>query len=110
MKALVEESLHDDERRRITQLFTATINQVNVYDAKKGASLGDHYHKETTEYFYIVRGTVIYNGERIFETGDLFVVYPQEMHTIKCLTDTKFMTFLSRPYKEDDKDIWKTKD
>ena len=107
MKCLVEESVHEDERRRITQLFTANIKQVNVYDAKKGSVLGNHYHKETDEYFYIVRGTVMYNESRIFETGDLFVVYPQEMHTISCLTDTKFMTFLSRPYKEDDKDIWK---
>ena len=108
MKVLVEEALHDDERRRITQLFTADLKQVNVYDVKKGAKLGDHYHKETTEFFYIIKGTVMYNEERIFETGDLFVVYPQEVHTLKCITDTKFMTFLTKPYTKEEPDIWKS--
>lgn len=106
MRSLVEEATHQDHRRSITQLLTADIKQVNVYDAKKGAKLGGHYHKETTEYFYIVRGSVIYNESRIFETGDLFVVHPEEMHTLKCITDTKLMTFLSKPYSEGDKDIW----
>lgn len=107
MRVLVEESTHEDERRRITQLLTASIKQVNVYEAKKGAVLGNHYHKETDEYFYIVRGTVSYNGSRIFETGDIFVVYPQEVHTLECITDTKLMTFLSKPYSKEEPDLWK---
>ena len=108
MNVLQEESFHEDNRRSITQLFTADTKQVNVYQAKKGATLGNHYHKETTEYFYIVRGTVIYNTERIFSTGDIFVVHPQEVHTLKCITDTKFMTFLTKAYSEGDKDQWKS--
>ena len=107
MKLLSEEFSHEDSRRKITQLFTADIKQVNVYEAKKGSILGNHYHKETIEYFYIMRGSVIYNEGRVFETGDLFVVYPQEIHKIECVTDTKLMTFLTKPYSEKEPDIWK---
>ena len=108
MIVLEKDSIHEDGRRRITQLLTASIKQVNVYDAKKGSSLGNHYHKETVEYFYIIRGKVIYNNSRIFDSGELFAVYPEEVHTIECLEDTKFMTFLSRPYTKEEPDIWKT--
>lgn len=108
MKVLVEEAIHEDERRRITQLLSAPIKQVQLYEAKKGALLGDHYHKETDEYFFILSGTVSYNRERIFEAGDIFVVYPQEKHALECLTDTKFMTFLSRPYSNESPDTWKS--
>lgn len=106
MRVLESESVHEDTRRRITQLLTAPIKQVNIYDAKKGSTLGNHYHKETDEYFYIVRGKVMYNTSRIFESGELFAVYPQEVHTIECLEDTKFMTFLTKAYSEEDKDQW----
>ena len=106
MNALEAEAIHDDDRRKITQLFTAPVGQVNLYHCKRGSVLGNHYHRETIEYFYVVRGTLLYNGERIFETGDMFVVYPEEKHTIKCMTELTLMTFLSKPYSEEDKDTW----
>ena len=107
MRLLEEEFSHEDERRKIIQLFTADIKQVNVYEAKKGSILGNHYHKETIEYFYIIRGDVLYNKSRIVKTGDFFVVYPQEVHTLECLTDVKLMSFLTKPYTQENPDLWK---
>lgn len=108
MRILCEEDVHEDERRRLTQLFTAPIAQVNLYEAKNGAILGDHFHRETDEYFYVVQGRIMYNESRILNTGDIFVVYPQENHRIECLEDVKLMSFLTRPYSKENPDIWKS--
>ena len=105
MNTLIPESVHSDARRTITQLVTADLKQINVYHAKKGAILGGHHHKRTVEYFYIIKGTVSYNGQRLLDDGSLFVVYPEETHRLECLTDVELMTFLTRPYE--DGDIWK---
>lgn len=106
MTILEPEFKHTDSRRSITQLFTSNIAQVNVYDAKKGAVLGNHYHKETIEFFYIVRGSLIAN-DKVLSKGSLFVVYPEEPHTIECLTDVSLMTFLSKPFDLENPDLWK---
>lgn len=107
MVLLQPEFEHGDARRTLTQLLTADIKQVNLYTANKGSILGGHYHKETNEYFYLIKGKICYNEERMLETGDMFVVYPQEVHTLECLTDVKLMSFLSRPYTEIEPDTWK---
>lgn len=109
MEILKTEFTHKDARRELSQLFTATTEQVNIYKAKKGAVLGDHFHKETKEYFYIIKGTVSYNDTIKFEKGNLFVVPPFENHMIRCLTPVTMMTFLTRPYEKDKSDIWTNK-
>lgn len=106
MEILQHEFQHTDSRRRLTQLVTGDIKQVNVYEAKKDAVLGNHFHKETTEYFYVLKGTIIYNDGLVINPGTLFKVSPEENHTIRCMTNVKMMTFLTKPYTEEDKDIW----
>ncbi len=107
MKLLEPEFKHEDGRRSLTQLFTAPINQVNFYNAKKGAILGDHFHKETIEYFYVTKGTLLYNNERVINRGTTFVVEPQENHTLECMTDVHLMTFLTKPFDKEKPDLWK---
>lgn len=98
---------HKDHRRTLNQLLTAEIHQINFYDAKKGAILGDHYHKKTTEYFYLTKGTVIYNDSYVFNKHMMFSVEPGEKHKIECMNDVQMFSFLSRAYKPDDTDIFK---
>lgn len=107
MKILEPEFNHSDARRSITQLFTHEFKQVNVYEAKQGAVLGNHFHKQTIEFFYIISGTIDYNLEKLVEEGEIFVVYPEERHTITCVTDVKLMTFLTKPYSHQEPDIHK---
>jgi len=107
VKLLEPEFEHSDSRRTLTQLFTAPINQVNFYNAKKGAILGDHFHKETIEYFYVTKGTLLYNNERVINRGTTFVVEPQENHILECLTDVQLMTFLTKPFDKEKPDLWK---
>ena len=116
MKVLTPEFIHKDSRRTLKQLFTDDIKQVNFYEARRNAVLGNHFHKITTEYFYILKGSVIVTtwkrGEtihdvRILNTDDYFRVDPFENHTVQCMTNTKILTFLSKPYKDSDPDIYK---
>lgn len=109
MIILAPEDHHYDDRRKLVQLLTADIKQINVYQAKKNAILGEHFHVETTEYFYIVKGLVNYNKLKILPQGTLFMVNPGETHRLKCLMDTTLMTFLSRPYTKESPDIFKEK-
>lgn len=99
-----------DSRRTLTQLLTVDLKQVNFYEAKKGAILGNHYHKETAEYFYITKGTAIAQiGESSYfvNRGSLFCVLPLERHTIECLSDISMMTFLTKAYTKENPDIFK---
>jgi len=107
MEVLNPEFRHEDSRRILKQLITDDIKQVNLYECETGAILGDHFHKETTEYFYIVSGFISYNDLYSLNEGTFFRVNPLELHTIRCLSKTTLMTFLTRPFKQDDQDIWK---
>lgn len=107
MIILSPEFIHGDERRSLTQLLTEDIKQINYYEAKKDSILGEHFHVETTEYFYLIEGKIVYNGLREIEKNTLFVVNPDESHTLKCLTDIKMMTFLTKAYDHDNPDIHK---
>ena len=107
MTTLEPEFVSKDERRSLTQLLTADIKQVNVYEAKEGSVLGNHYHKQTTEYFYILEGKVGYNKATVLGKGSLFSVRPLENHTITCLSDVQMMTFLTVPFDKENPDLWK---
>ena len=106
MKPLNPEFVHEDSRRKLVQLLTADIKQVNVYEANHGVELGHHFHKETIEYFYVVRGTLEYNNKVIMKKGDIFYPAIGEMHTVKVISDkATFMTFLTKPYDNERPDI-----
>jgi len=107
MKLLKPEYINSDKRRTLTQLITANIKQVNLYEAHHGENLGNHFHKETIEYFYVVRGTLEYNKTNIMKKGDLFYPDLGEKHTVKAISDTcVFMTFLTKPYNQGSPDVY----
>src|SRR3990167_1486471 len=107
MKILNPEYIHSDKRRTIIQLITADIKQVNVYETHYGENLGNHFHKETIEYFYVVRGVLEYNSSKIMKKGDLFYPDLGEKHKVKALSDKcTFMTFLTKPFNHWSPDIY----
>lgn len=109
MLLLQPEFVHSDSRRVLRQLLTDDIKQINHYEAAKGSILGKHYHKKTREYFYIVKGTIIYNKIKIINKNRLFVVEPGDYHVIECLTAVNMLTFLTKAYTTEDPDTFKEK-
>jgi len=102
---------HSDSRRTLTQLVTTPVSQINEYEVKKGSILGDHYHKETHETFYVTRGAFMVRVDEarfIASRGTMFTVEPNETHTIEAISeDAKVMTFLSKSYTPEEPDTWK---
>lgn len=93
-----------DRRGSITDIFyKENINHVAIIKSKKGVKRGDHYHKKTTQYMYIVKGKLEYWYKKLnskkaprFKTlkpGDLVKTPPYEMHALKILTDNEFIVF-----------------
>lgn len=107
MRRLEPEFVHTDSRRSLSQLITDEIKQVNVYEANYGAELGDHFHKDTIEYFYVVRGVMKYNDHFVVKKGDFF--YPElgEKHKLKVVSDkATFLTFLTQAYSKEKPDVY----
>lgn len=110
MNILAPEFRHSDARRTLTQLITDNIKQVNSYEIKRGSILGEHFHKETVEYFYITKGTALVrvdDNSVVMNRGSIFKVIPTETHSVEALTDLGLMTFLTVPFSQDKPDLWK---
>ena len=114
MQWLTPEFTHSDSRRTISQMLTEPIAQVNTYFIKKGSTLGNHYHKVTKEYFFVIEGELYMDiqplGEKetkgsVLSTGDFFLVEPLEVHKVEAITDVRLMTLLTKAFTEEDPDI-----
>lgn len=102
-----------DDRRVLKQVLTKDIKQINHCRAFKGTILGNHYHKETTEYFYVLYGEAIletgwnYENKFVLEEGSIIKIDPMTLHKLTCLSNFEFMTFLTNPHTKENPDIWK---
>ncbi len=106
MKVTKPETSHKDSRGTITDILcNQHIDYVTFIDIKKDAIRGNHYHKETTQYIYILHGTILYrtrlaSGEIIDSTlsqGELMFTDINEAHAMQALTDATFMVFTKGP-------------
>ena len=117
MPILKPEFTSTDKRRKLIQLFTGNVQQVNFYESEKGAILGDHYHKLTGEYFYILKGSFLMQfgspSSRLRQTqvvnkGNLFFMPAMIHHTVECISQKgEFLTFLTMPYDHLSPDVFK---
>ena len=61
MKLTKPKVFYKDKRGSISDIFyKENINHVAIIKSKKGAKRGDHYHKKTTQYMYITKGSLEY--------------------------------------------------
>ena len=116
LNLLQPEFEHTDSRRSLKQLLTADIKQVNTYQVTKGAMLGEHYHKLTYEYFYVVKGSFLVvlrsigvkgKVSQVLNKESLFCVQPFIVHTLEALTNGEIITFLTKPYTKEHSDTYR---
>jgi len=90
----------EDERGSIRDILTHdSIQHLTVITSKKGAVRGHHYHKETTQYEYVVSGSLKIlsqkPGEEVVATiagpDSLISHDPMEAHALIALEDTIFL-------------------
>ena len=98
-----------DDRGTITDIFyTANMNHGCIIVNHTGAVRGNHYHKFTTQYTYILSGTLTYYSRSIggdeqtdvfnAVAGDMIVSEPLEIHAMRSGADgCIFIAFAEGP-------------
>lgn len=97
---------HQDERGVIRDiLFDQPFEHATLIESEAGVVRGNHYHKESTQYTYVIDGKVEYyyapGGQEpqveILEAGEFIVSPPGEAHAIKTLEKTTLLAFNKGP-------------
>ena len=95
-----------DDRGEITDIMVKeNIEFVTLITSVKGSTRGNHYHKETDQWVYILEGrmkmlTQMPDGPvatTFLEKGDLAKTGPMERHAMIAIEDSAFMVFTRGP-------------
>lgn len=105
MHKLELEVAHSDERGNIMDLLNDKIDAVTLITFEVGAIRGNHIHAETTQWTYILEGSVHAFSQdaqgilinQIFSRSEMFVSWPGEPHAMKALEKSKILVFTKGP-------------
>ena len=94
-----------DKRGEIIDIIeNEKINSVTIITFSKGAIRGNHYHKKTIQWNYVLDGEVIYYSETnnkksrvTMRAGDLSVSYPYQKHAFKSQTKSRVLVLTKGP-------------
>jgi len=100
------EPVFSDERGIITDLLNENIRHVGLITTTKGSVRGNHYHKKSIQYSYILSGKFevfianfndLKNVERIIlNAGELITIEPEIVHTFKAIEDAVMIDMISQ--------------
>ena len=105
----------NDNRGSITDIIERfNFNGATIIESKKGSIRGNHYHKRTVQFIYVLHGKMRslskkvneHPVEVIVEPGDLISHEAYEAHNFEAITDTLFLVLSSglrsgQDYEED---------
>jgi quercetin dioxygenase-like cupin family protein len=108
----------EDSRGQIQDLIQdQNINAITKITFVKGAIRGNHFHKKTIQWNYLISGKILLvtqcNGENkneiILNPGDLVSTAINESHAIKALEESVLLVFTEGPRggKEYESDTYK---
>jgi quercetin dioxygenase-like cupin family protein len=98
-----------DDRGSITDIFyKINANHACLITNTPGAVRGNHYHKHTIQYTYVLTGSMIYYSkpvdsdqpadEFLAKKGDFIISSPNEIHAMKATPDgCTFLAFAEGP-------------
>ena len=119
MKQIRYKPNFSDQRGEIFDLIEKeSINAVTKISFKKDSVRGNHYHKKTTQWNFVLSGEMIViskkNGKRTsktFKKDDLFILQPNEHHAIKAKKKSMLLVFTKGPRggKEYENDTFRLK-
>jgi len=102
MKVVRIQCTQRDARGEITDIMVnEKIDYVTLITSAKGSVRGNHYHKETVQWVYILDGRMKFLTQMpggpvvatVLEKGDLAVTEPMERHAMIGLEDYSFLVF-----------------
>ena len=106
MKKIKTKINFKDNRGIIMDLLEKkNINAITLITQKKGKVRGNHYHKKTIQWNYLLSGKIIIYAKKkgqgikkkILNKGDLVVTLKNESHAIKALKNSEFLVFTQGP-------------
>ncbi len=106
MKVTRKNPAHRDARGVITDLHVGKpVNALTTVTCRKGAVRGNHYHKYTTQFTYVLAGRLRFAAQkdggrverRVVRTGDLITSLPWESHAFEALADSALLAFCHGP-------------
>lgn len=112
---LIPDFTFADNRGTLTQLVHTGYTQINVVASKAGILRGSHYHKQSTEVFYVISGTVEVTLSRedkeekaTFQSGDFFQIEPNTVHSLYYQEETILVVLYDIPVELEngEKDIF----
>jgi quercetin dioxygenase-like cupin family protein len=104
-KIKVETSFADHRGEIIDLLENENINAVTIVTFRSGAVRGNHLHKQTTQWNYVMEGRIKLVSqapgqdveETTMEPGDFAATGPNVAHALVGLEDSKVMVFTKGP-------------
>ena len=106
MKKIKTKINHQDNRGVIIDLLEKQkINAITYITQKKGKVRGNHFHKRTIQWNYLIKGKIKIVGriknrgikEIILSKGDLVVTSANEAHAIKAIKYSEYIVFTQGP-------------
>lgn len=106
MQIIRRKAAHKDARGTITDVLENNrVECVTMLTTVKGGVRGNHYHKKTTQYTYIMKGRVrVFTqvvGERVqqrlMRAGDLLITPPKTRHAFVALEDSVYIACAHGP-------------
>lgn len=119
MKQIKYRSNFSDNRGEIFDLIEKeNINAVTMISFFKDAIRGNHFHKKTTQWNFVLNGELLViskkkgiKKKKLFKKNDLFILEPNEQHAIKALKKSLLLVFTKGPRggKEYENDTFRLK-
>lgn len=120
MKKIKSKVNFKDSRGKIVDLIEKkNINAITFITQKKGKIRGNHFHKKTIQWNYLLKGKIViyskYKNQKTkfitLKVGDLVVTSKNESHAIKAIKDSEFLVFTQGPRggKEYENDTYRLK-
>jgi|SRR3989344_7509440 len=104
MKVIHKKVNFEDKRGTITDIFVnSPKDHITIIHTKKGAVRGNHYHKKSTQYTFVVSGQLTHltqkTGQKkiykhILQPNDLMISDPGEVHAMTADKDTVFLALV----------------
>ena len=118
MRKIKNRIIYKDERGLIIDLLEGKkINAITFVSQKKGRVRGNHLHKKTIQWNYLIKGKIEIVAKKknsnlkkiILSKGDLVETSKNERHAIRAIKDSEFLVFTQGPRsgKEYEKDTFR---
>lgn len=89
-----------DDRGEIQDILSEQIDAVTLIHSFRGAIRGNHFHRETIQWTYVVSGSLLAtNGqtEMLVTAGEMIVDHPGVPHAWRAMEDTDCLVFTKGP-------------